>query len=948
MNNKRLSQLCLQKLKEKSLSGDYLSRLKAEMKEVVAQDSAEYFLDLYDRGIKYPENQHNLLVPFLLGIVDNFDISAEPAYAYGEMPDIDVDYLRPVRDYLKNEWAPKHYGSQYVCNIGSYGSYGMRSSLIDVAKIFGEDRDRMLEITKNLPDKDEEGDKITWETALEIYPALKDFCDNNPEIFEVARAFSESEYGSRNKSMGKHAGGLIVSSIPLADLVPLVVDKDGLITSGWTEGLHAQDLGPVGLIKFDCLVITNLQQIADIVELVKRRHKLDAICSQDGKTNWSDISYLNDPKSIAMANEGDLKCIFQFDSAGIRALTKAGGVTDFEDLVAYTALYRPGPLGMGMSEKYVKRKKGEEEYELHPILEPILGKTYGVQTYQEQVMKILHAVGGIPLKDCEKVRKAISKKKEEVFVKYEPQFIEIGSERLQRDCELELQEDYSEVVRREFSPSEDMEWNLNRMADYPHKEGMQNPYPKSMGYVAGMLRMKYPDVKISSPLLHKYAAAGNARALWNQIEAFAAYGFNASHAVAYTYISSRLLYLKANYPVEFYAGILKNETKEAKIKEYKTEAAIHGVEIRPLDLNHSKVFFEIYQEDEEPRPDDPIYFGFSNIKGIGEGPAEKIVEGQPYKGFDDFLFRFGTDAGTVKPLVCLRLFDDGELPDLWRYYEIYKKVAKNRRDREARYGKALIKYDEELKELLESEEVDWDESNLEVWQEKYNVDEIREEVCTDAGSAQYGQIMQKKFNRWKKLKSLYNRRKKTMVGFAEKEKEAEENPFTFSKYRPDLSEDEVFIGQEMQSLFNNVETAQEKFLGFLWDHPLVKSPDFTNLTYAGLRELLDDNPNIMDGPVEILVIEIRRRDWKNGKGYNYTVTAEDANGERNYITVWPDDFERFNDELTEGKLLRLRVQPPTKYGYTLDGPPKWKRHTLPEKDKDVRVVTLRYPVEEII
>jgi hypothetical protein len=248
---------------------------------------------------------------------------------------------------------------------------------------------------------------------------------------------------------------------------------------------------------------------------------------------------------------------------------------------------------------------------------------------------------------------------------------------------------------------------------------------------------------------------------------------------------------------------------------------------------------------------------------------------------------------------------------------------------------------------LECEEADWDEGNLEVWQEEYNVDEIREEVCTDAGSAQYGQIMQKKFNRWKKLKSLYNRRKKSMTGFAEKEKEAEENPFTFDKYRPDLSEDEVFIGQEMQTLFNSVETAQEKFLGFLWDHPLVKSPDFTNLTYAALRELLDENPNITDGPVETLVLEVRRRDWKSGKGFNYTVTAEDANGERNYITVWPDDFERFNDEFTEGKLLRLRVQPPTKYGYTLDGPPKWKRHTLPEKDKDFRVVTLSYPVEEI-
>ncbi|NJL69995.1 MAG: hypothetical protein HC894_32020 [Microcoleus sp. SM1_3_4] len=123
----------------------------------------------------------------------------------------------------------------------------------------------------------------------------------------------------------------------------------------------------------------------------------------------------------------------------------------------------------GMAERYVKRKKNEEEYELHPILEPILGKTYGVQTYQEQVMKILHVVGGIPLKDCEKVRKAISKKKEEVFVKYKPQFIEMGSVKLQRDCDIELEDDFNEVIKREYAHSEDMEYNIKKIADYPLK-----------------------------------------------------------------------------------------------------------------------------------------------------------------------------------------------------------------------------------------------------------------------------------------------------------------------------------------------------------------------------------------------------------------------------------------------------------------------------------------------
>lgn len=926
------------------------NRLMLEAKEIDAQSEFDYFLELHDKCVKYPENQNNLLVAYLLGLAPDFNIDAEPAFVIGEMPDIDVDYLRPVRDRLKNEWAPEHYGQEYVCNIGSYNSYGMRSSLIDVAKIFGEDRDRMLELTKNLPDKDEEGDPITWESVLKIYPALNTFCEENPEIFDVAKRLSESDYGPRYKSSGKHAGGLIVSSKPLADLVPLVVDKDGLITSAWPEGLNTQDLGPVGLIKFDCLVITNLQQIADIAELVKQRHQLNAICSTDGKNNWSDTSYLNDEKAIEMANEGDLRCIFQFDSPGIRGLVKSGGVTDFDDLVAYTALYRPGPLGMGMSEKFVKRKKGEEQYEIHPIMEPILGSTYGVMAYQEQVMKILHAVGGVPLKDCEKVRKAISKKKEEIFEKIKPQFIEVGSERLQRDCDWELEEDFNEVIRREYDPSEDMDYNIKKLSGIPYRDGKPSPYPKSMGLVAALLKMKYADAARTQPILHKYAAAAEARSLWEQIEAFAAYGFNKSHAVAYTYISSRLLYLKANYPVEFYAGILKSETKEGKIKEYKTEAAIHAVEIKPLDLNRSGVRFQIYQEGSDPALTDPIYFGFSNIKGIGHESAQNMVDHQPYSGFDDFLFRFGTEAKVLKPLVCLRLFGDDNLEDLWRYYDTYKKLSKNRKDSEVRNRKSLIRYEEELKELLAVDPeavISWDEGNLEIWEAKYDEDEIREQVCTKAGSPKYGKLDQVKFNRWKKLKSLYNRRNKCINGQAEKMREWEENPFTFDKFRPDIAEEEVFITKEMQSYFDSLELAQEKFLGFLWDHPLVKSPDFTNLTYSHLRELLDENPNITDAPVEILTIEIRRRDWKSGKGFNYTINAEDANGERNYVTVWPDDFDRFNEEFTEGMLLRLRVQPPTKYGYTLDGPPKWKRHTLPDKDRDVRVVKLRYPVEEI-
>jgi DNA polymerase-3 subunit alpha len=204
--------------------------------------------------------------------------------------------------------------------------------------------------------------------------------------------------------MGVHAGGLIIAKSPLHELVPLVKRKDNPSSQCVGGGLHGQDLGPMGLVKFDLLVINNLLQIAKACQLIKRRHGLQGIANAPGQGDFTDVErWRNDAKALEMADRGDLKCIFQFDSEGIRALARSGGVTRFEDLVAYTALYRPGPLGMQMDKRYVERKRGREPFVLHPLLHPILHSTYGVLTYQEQIMRILNIVGEIPLKDCELV-----------------------------------------------------------------------------------------------------------------------------------------------------------------------------------------------------------------------------------------------------------------------------------------------------------------------------------------------------------------------------------------------------------------------------------------------------------------------------------------------------------------------------------------------------------------
>jgi intein/homing endonuclease len=385
--------LCVNKLHEKNL-GDQIhkNRLREELKEIETQMEFEYFYNLYKKGDKFPENENNLLVPYILGLVDQFDVNLPSQYLMGEYPDIDTDFIKVVRDYLKNDWALKAFGKDNVCSIGSYGTFGIKSSLIDMVRVHDKDRDEILALTTKIGLKDEDGKTLTWLKALEIYPELKEYCAQNPDVADAA-----SRLINRNRGMSKHAGGLIIANCRIDNLVPLVRgvvkktagdeddeddDNKDIAVSAFVEGLHGQDLGPLGLIKFDMLVI-NLMAICKCCKIIKDTRGIDSICALPGESNWTDLSYLNDPQALALANEGKLKGVFQFDSQGIRELAKECGVTSFDDIPAISSLYRPGPMGMGMHKTYGNRKQGKEKYELHPILEKILGKTYGVMCIHE-------------------------------------------------------------------------------------------------------------------------------------------------------------------------------------------------------------------------------------------------------------------------------------------------------------------------------------------------------------------------------------------------------------------------------------------------------------------------------------------------------------------------------------------------------------------------------------
>lgn len=861
--SEQLLRLCLKGMYDKDLRDEgHKARLKYELKQIGIQEEQEYFLDLHRRKVRFPENEHNLLVAYLLGLANDFAISQEPASAMGEWPDIDIDYLPQMQDYLRDEWAPKHFGRENVCLIGTYGSMGIKSAILDMTKIHGGDKGHIQGITVKMDDVDDEGAPLEWDKALEIYKDLNSFCEANPEIADATKAMLD-----RNKSAGVHAGGLIICNQRIDTFVPLEVRKvtkdrpEGVIVAAWTEGLRAQDLQPVGLIKFDVLAIINLLQIAYACKLIKERHpEVQSICALPGDKDWSDTSYLNDPASIAMANEADLRGIFQFDSEGIRKLVKRGGVTSFDDIVAYASLYRPGPLNEGMDARYCKRKKGEEEYFLHPLMEPILGNTYGVMVYQEQVMQILHIVGDIPLIHCEKVRKAISKKKVEQFSKYKEQFVINGQKNLRAN------EDFCE-------------------------------------------------------------------SLWKQIEAFAEYGFNKSHATAYSYISARLLWLKAHYPLEFYAATLMCEKDDDKLKDYRIDAERHGVEILPVNINGSGENFRI--------ADGKIYFGFSNLKGIGKAGKE-IVENQPYTCFRDFLDKCGTGAKIIKALVSLGVFDeDYDRLTLYKFCECYKDVKKKKKQRLDRYTKSKEKQDNDLRELLltvtTEDDPDFEkmcqltDEASELWSRFANVE--REVPYNYRGEQRIRVVTVEK-----QLNDILGKRESTERNFAEKEAEDEDvsiDTFDPTKIKVDKDIEKLLTDSIVHKGKEYYPMAERDYYGFQWVSNVERSPVYKGWTIDKFLEYVEVKQEAY-GIIEVEILSVRHRVSKNKKTEFYSVDVEDANGKKMVINVWMDDYIRFKDKWKKGHLLRLEVKPPTG-GYrtlTFNAPQKRFRHKVLPKNVD--------------
>ena len=322
------------------------------------------------------------------------------------MPDFDIDFCQDNR-WRVIEYVRQRYGSQAVSQIVTFGTMSSKAVIRDVGRVFGLpyslcDRiSKLIPIVQNKP--------VSLAEALEQEPALKELMrderdgESVRELFDLAGRLEDL-----TRNVGMHAGGVLIAPGKITDFCP-IYQATGSDASPVSQ-FDKDDVEKAGLVKFDFLGLRNLTIIELAVEYVRRMtgEKLDLMALG-----------FTDPAAYQILKEANTTAIFQVESEGMKKLLRKLQPDRFEDIIAVLALYRPGPLGSGMVDDFILRKKGQQKIDyFHPDLTACLSPTYGVIVYQEQVMQISQIIGGYTLGGADMLRRAMGKKKPEEMAKH--------------------------------------------------------------------------------------------------------------------------------------------------------------------------------------------------------------------------------------------------------------------------------------------------------------------------------------------------------------------------------------------------------------------------------------------------------------------------------------------------------------------------------------------------
>ena len=329
------------------------------------------------------------------------------------MPDIDVDFCERRRHEVI-KYVSEKYGADSVAQITTFGTMKAKAVVRDVGRALGMSFGETDRIAKLIPDEL----KMTIDKALAAEPELGRLMQDDPVVARLIDVSRRLEGLARHAST--HAAGVVISDKLMTEYVPLYRGKNKEIVTQW----DMKRVEHVGLVKFDFLGLKTMTVIQDALDIIGDMGRDAGLTPPDLDT----LPFTDEP-TYDLFSRGDTDGVFQVESSGMRKYLRMLKPNCFEDLIAMLALYRPGPLGSGMVEEFIKRKHGEAEVDYpHPSLEETLKPTYGVIVYQEQVMKIAQVLANYSLGEGDLLRRAMGKKIAAEMAKQRVRFLEGAKE----------------------------------------------------------------------------------------------------------------------------------------------------------------------------------------------------------------------------------------------------------------------------------------------------------------------------------------------------------------------------------------------------------------------------------------------------------------------------------------------------------------------------------------
>lgn len=582
-----LRELCQSGLEKRysPVSDELQKRLDYELGVIKSMGFVDYFLIVWD-FIHFAKNNGVMVGPgrgsaagsivaYSLGIttVDPikygliFERFLNPERV--SMPDIDIDFAPNGRQKII-DYVVEKYGEGQVAQIITFGTMKAKLAIRDVGRALDIPYAEVDKVAKLVPFDL----KMTISKALDISTELHALYENDPQIKELLDTSMALEGLPRHAST--HAAGVVITSEPIVNYVPLQLNSENFITTQFTK----DTVENLGLLKMDFLGLRNLTVIENAVKIIKRTRGIDL--------NMDEIDY--DCKEVyELISSGNTDGVFQLESAGMQSFMQELKPDTLEDVIAGIALYRPGP--MEQIPRYIKSKKNPQTIQYkHPLLKNILDVTYGCMVYQEQVLEIVRTLAGYSLGKADSMRRVISKKKADQMV----------------------------IERKNFI------------------------YGSDDGDIPGCIKNGIDEQTAIS--------------IFDEINDFANYAFNKSHAAAYAFVTYQTAYLKTFYPVEYMASLISSIDDLDKINHYIANCKEMGIDRLPPDVNKSEDTFTV--------ENNSIRFGLSAVKNVGRAMILNLVNERKnngeFKNFSDFIDRMaGQDMNkrALEGLISCGAFD---------------------------------------------------------------------------------------------------------------------------------------------------------------------------------------------------------------------------------------------------------------------------------------------------